>query len=75
VRVVTVSLVSVWLLCVETATREHRIPIGPDEAAALRALEAARDQMQLRDVVTIAQRLALDGRTIRSIWIEKQQPG
>lgn len=63
---------SPWFLCVESATREHRIPVGDEKELAVKALDEAREKMHLQNTIVLADRLALPAQTIRSIWIEKQ---
>jgi hypothetical protein len=64
-----------WTLIV-VADQEYRIPVGKDESVALEKLTEARHFIGRNGVVTIADRLALEARSIKSVRIEeKADPG
>lgn len=59
--------VPTWTLIVETPSKEHPIQVGKDEAVAVKALSEAVKLMGMNGVVTVADRLAVDGRNIVSL--------
>ena len=60
-----------WKLIVETTTGKHAIPVGKDEAVAVKALAEARQYVGMNGTVTIADRLSLQAQYIVSLRIEE----
>jgi hypothetical protein len=61
-----------WFLIVETKTSSHAIPVGKDEAVAVKTLAEARKNIGMSGTVTIAERLALQAEHIVSMRIEEE---
>ena len=63
-----------WSLIV-VADQEYRLPVGKDRSVAEKALGEAREFINMNGVVTIADQLSLDARTIKSVRIEEKSDG
>lgn len=57
-----------WSLIV-VADQEYRLPVGKDKSTAQAALAEAREFIGKMGTVTIADQLALEARTIKSVRI------
>lgn len=61
-----------WELVIETATKEHVLPLGTDdEEKAQRALEEAKEKMAQSKLVTIAGQLVVSSVKIESALLRK----
>ena len=63
---------STWILTVKATHGEYEMPIGPDEAVALRVLQDAGKQIGKSGTVTIAERLVLRAEDILSASLSER---
>ena len=63
---------ALWALVVETKTKEHVIPVGPDESVAIRHLHQCKEHLGQTGVVTLADRLAVDAETLISLLVRRE---
>lgn len=62
-----------WHLIVETPTKNHQILVGGEESDLVAALEESKKLIGVNRIVTVADRVALYGRTILSLRLLKAQ--